>query len=269
MEVKVCTKCKKELPATTEYFHRNRISHDGLRSDCKECKNKRYTRICEWCGQSFKSGSAQQRFCNKGCYYQYAKTDEYIEESQIKDIDVRTREFARRFEEDFPNFEYVSGYEDYLSIVEIKCRVCGHTQGRSAHTRISISCCGCGHTDCCNELAKERHRVWRGGYRILRDERLRRNGTPDYDLTLARLIERDRNICHICGGKCNSKDYVTRKNKYVVTGDTYPSMDHVLPISKGGTHTWDNVKLAHKICNSRKSDKLIYQQGNGQLTFSI
>jgi HNH endonuclease len=39
---KRCTKCKKEYPATTEYWYRNkRKDDDGLRSQCKECTSKK------------------------------------------------------------------------------------------------------------------------------------------------------------------------------------------------------------------------------------
>lgn len=31
-------------------------------------------------------------------------------------------------------------------------------------------------------------------------------------------------------------------------------MDHKKPISKGGSHTWDNIQLAHHVCNSRKGN---------------
>ena len=36
-KTKICTKCKKELPATTEYFYYAKKSKDGLRSWCKDC----------------------------------------------------------------------------------------------------------------------------------------------------------------------------------------------------------------------------------------
>jgi len=32
-----------------------------------------------------------------------------------------------------------------------------------------------------------------------------------------------------------------------------PTVDHVIPVSRAGTHTWDNVQLAHALCNSLKS----------------
>lgn len=35
------------------------------------------------------------------------------------------------------------------------------------------------------------------------------------------------------------------------------NIDHVIPRSRGGTHTWDNVVAACKPCNARKEDRLL------------
>jgi hypothetical protein len=40
LELKRCTKCGNEFPATLDYFTKHAISKDGLRSHCKECHNK-------------------------------------------------------------------------------------------------------------------------------------------------------------------------------------------------------------------------------------
>lgn len=82
-----------------------------------------------------------------------------------------------------------------------------------------------------------------------------RYGCKEFDntITLKSLIERDKGICQICGQPVDATDiqrgHVMRK---------YPSLDHIVPLSKGGTHTWDNVQLAHMGCNSGKCDKLRY-----------
>jgi len=31
-----------------------------------------------------------------------------------------------------------------------------------------------------------------------------------------------------------------------------PTVDHIIPVARAGTHTWDNVQLAHALCNSIK-----------------
>lgn len=41
MKMKICSKCKRELPATSEYFHNDKKRKDGLYPQCKECKLNR------------------------------------------------------------------------------------------------------------------------------------------------------------------------------------------------------------------------------------
>lgn len=41
MEMKICSKCKRELLATSEYFHNDKHRPDGLTSQCKECRYKK------------------------------------------------------------------------------------------------------------------------------------------------------------------------------------------------------------------------------------
>ena len=39
------------------------------------------------------------------------------------------------------------------------------------------------------------------------------------------------------------------------------TIDHVVPRSRGGTHTWENCVAACKSCNSRKADRLLEELG--------
>lgn len=98
---------------------------------------------------------------------------------------------------------------------------------------------------------------------IKRREVIRDNGKIDWDITLDKLIDRDNNICYICGGECDKEDYILDKDNNFIVGSDYPSIDHVIPISKGGTHTWDNVRLAHHHCNSIKKDSIVNEGETG------
>jgi 5-methylcytosine-specific restriction endonuclease McrA len=40
---------------------------------------------------------------------------------------------------------------------------------------------------------------------------------------------------------------------------TAENIDHVIPRSRGGTHTWDNVVAACRACNARKEDRLLHE----------
>lgn len=76
----------------------------------------------------------------------------------------------------------------------------------------------------------------------------------DEDISLYKLYKRDHGICYLCGGRCDWNDKEVREDGTTVVGHSYPSIDHVIPLAKGGEHSWANVKLAHIICNIHKSD---------------
>ncbi|MFF7191782.1 HNH endonuclease [Streptomyces sp. NPDC008222] len=64
---------------------------------------------------------------------------------------------------------------------------------------------------------------------------------------LADIAERDGWRCHICGKAVNSK----LKWPHVKSA----SLDHLVPLSKGGAHDPANVRLAHLGCNSAKGNR--------------
>ena len=73
-------------------------------------------------------------------------------------------------------------------------------------------------------------------------------GKIERGITLRKLIQRNGLRCAICGKMCDWNDRSWNGH----CGPLYPSMDHIIPMSKGGGHTWDNVQVAHMICNDRK-----------------
>jgi len=72
-------------------------------------------------------------------------------------------------------------------------------------------------------------------------------------ITIRELYDRDNGTCYLCGAQCDYEDMSIDNGTYTA-GARYPSIDHIQPLSKGGTHTWDNVKLACCLCNSLKGD---------------
>jgi 5-methylcytosine-specific restriction endonuclease McrA len=64
----------------------------------------------------------------------------------------------------------------------------------------------------------------------------------------SRLVyERDAWMCGIC------HDPVDRMHEYPHLMSA--SLDHMIPLAKGGTHTMQNVQLAHFLCNAKKGDR--------------
>lgn len=109
------------------------------------------------------------------------------------------------------------------------------------------------HKYCCEEHRKKS--VW------MRHDIQRRKrvafATVDSDISLQKLFLRDNGICHICGGKCDWNDYkIINGKKYA--SKTYPTIDHLIPITKGGLHEWANISLAHFSCNASKGNRCGY-----------
>lgn len=91
----------------------------------------------------------------------------------------------------------------------------------------------------------------------IHDNRIKKEVVIDSDITLKKLFRRDKGVCWICGETCDYSDHIKDGHGNFIVGKRYPSIDHVFPLSKGGVHSWDNVKLAHHYCNSVKNDKVV------------
>ena len=61
-------------------------------------------------------------------------------------------------------------------------------------------------------------------------------------MTRAALMHRDRFRCAYCGAKADT-------------------VDHVVPRSRGGSHTWENCVASCSTCNHRKADRLLSELG--------
>jgi 5-methylcytosine-specific restriction endonuclease McrA len=82
-----------------------------------------------------------------------------------------------------------------------------------------------------------------------------RLGVPKGDVSLvsrAYLANRDGLKCHLC------KRGLGLTTKHPEPG--YASIDHVLPLSEGGTNDLANLRLAHLVCNLRKRAKAMGEQ---------
>lgn len=104
------------------------------------------------------------------------------------------------------------------------------------------------HRFCSDQCRKESARLY-ASYNQGSDDRLNQSNVVDKDIDLNRLYERDKGVCQICGKPVDFNDCHYNDNGAFVAGNLYPSKDHIVPLSLGGKHSWDNVRLAHRICN--------------------
>ena len=127
------------------------------------------------------------------------------------------------------------------------------------HTEARI-CEWCGDTFYCKDNDKRKtcsSECSRKRSNAQRDKRIPKEQIVDKDITLPRLYKRDKGVCYICGGICDFNDWKITPGGQKYPGDNRPEIEHVVPISRGGLHSWDNVRLACHKCNNEKADGII------------
>lgn len=90
---------------------------------------------------------------------------------------------------------------------------------------------------------KDRHRAQHSTRRARKYD----NG-PVETISYLLVFERCNGVCMLC--LVDVEQFVSFPDPMAGT------IDHILPLSRGGTHTYDNVQLAHSICNSRKGNRI-------------
>lgn len=68
------------------------------------------------------------------------------------------------------------------------------------------------------------------------------------------IFQRDQHICQYCGGRFHRQDL---------------TKDHIIPKSKGGENTWDNIVTCCKTCNRKKGDRSLQECGMKLLKLPI
>lgn len=97
---------------------------------------------------------------------------------------------------------------------------------------------------CSKECRTARDRLERSG----RYKEIKARGEFDVTVTLKNVFEKYDGVCCSCGKKLTFE--VNQSS------NDYPSIDHITPISKGGSHTWENVQLLCRWCNSKKGARI-------------
>lgn len=236
---------------------------------------------------------AREFGCSSETIRRRLKAAGYVFESGGEKLPQEDREqrFAKRLSEKPGGdaYEYVSGYVTRNSKVVIRCKTCGTLSEHIAHCLVNVRTVRIHECPVCaearrtaeaeqrraereEELAKDKHCAVCGavfhseqkGARYC-SKKCREKRYDSSHRKRARLfnVEYDGSIswrtlserlghcnCEICGKPCDPTDNSWGGN----VGPLYPSVDCIVPMSKGGGYTWDNVQLAHCICNSVKRD---------------
>lgn len=127
-------------------------------------------------------------------------------------------------------------YKDQRSdFKETSCEYCGDPIIVLASKRGVVS-----HPECQIIMRQERNRR--------KNDKRRRFPYRKQKANFHTVAERDNWTCWICELRIDPEVPSTNR-----MGGT---VDHVVPISKGGTDDWDNLKPAHWICNVKRGNRV-------------
>ncbi|REH88586.1 HNH endonuclease [Staphylococcus felis] len=261
------------------------VNRKVLSKWCKDngivIKPKVYRGYCLQCGISYKSTRHNVKYCSEYCKSKYSR-NKYITNKETKRVncihcnntfDIPKTQSLSSYKRKCPTcrthykhigdscnvyyFECINCYKLHLSkrktprkYCDDKCKSmykfkrkyhkqCVECNKDYVSNRVNSKFCS---ESCLRKFSYRKQEINR---RLT----IKNNGEVDWNISIKGLIKRDGQKCYLCGN-----DVIFSEN---TNDDYYPSIEHVKPLSKGGTHTWDNVKIAHRKCNWEKGVNLI------------
>lgn len=251
---KICPYCNKEF---STIYKRVVYCTSACGSRYNGLKMRRYKK-CEYCGKDFYTDHYERtKYCSVECVItgKYGTKEERMEKKfkeKLEKYKVKECLFCKK------TFVTNLSYKVYCSDIcayenqkildrkklaenyipkEITCKECGI----SFTTNV-----GDKRTEFCSN--KCRNKYHSNLYKDKRKKQLSRVFMEK--VYFNKIYKRDKGICQICG-----KPVKYDKRPENPVGAT---IDHIIPLSKGGLHSMDNCQLAHRICNSLKSDIINY-----------
>jgi len=202
---------------------------NNLRRRLERAPRRPKPRSCRQCGLTFTPKMDKGTFCSTRCC------------DRAMSVRNRLKENARR--------RRVSAARRKRRMPPRKCLACGvvfnpsRIKGRWCSKRCLM-----------RDWAKHHPDIARS-HRLVRRARLRR--VPYERISPQVVFERDGWTCQWCRQP-------TPASLIRTTSLSRPTIDHVVPLSKGGTHLYSNVQCLCFSCNSRKGARLLAHEEKGE-----
>lgn len=197
-------------------------------------KRTKYARTCDACASEYLSDRPNGRFCSDACKGEAYRIEKRKHSRAVVGpiepdrCELPDRHPARRVES-APRTWFAGG-----------CAWCGEmfVDNQPAARYCSRHCC-----DLMGARNSRRRKGWPKLYL-----------TP---LQRCALYERDAWVCQLCAEPVDPLLTTTNPND-----DWAASLDHIVPRTHGGTDDDGNLRLAHRWCNSVRSDESYYTAGD-------
>lgn len=276
---KRCHKCNRLLPATYDYFHKDKKCLAGLYNVCRECRGYKFGDI----QRQENLGLCKANECNKKsvksgyCENHYRKFRKYGDPLYNGRLpgNIKKDQICSNCKNVFHSV-YISKYcsRECMGITfrkqELKkCKLCNaeflpkgennvycSKECRNAKKKLVCEYCKkefyskhestkyCSRI-CASKSWFEINTFARRSYQRKRTEK--KKGLNADNIDYLEIFNRDKWICQLCNKKVN-KDL---KHPHPMSA----TIDHIIPLSKGGTHETKNVQLAHYLCNMKKGNR--------------
>lgn len=229
---KRCSKKDHYLPATNEYFARNKNSKDGLHWWCKECSkeyNKEHPDVTKKANDKYIKNHPTAR----------AEAVKRYRKNHPDKVRQQKREHGKRHPDKIQALNKRS-YEKHKEVRKAKQRDYGKTE----NARLSARRHYLKHRDTIlvkkKEYAINNPEKVRTNWRNMRALRVNAIGKHTAN-DILRMYEEQEGRCGYCG--------ITLDNKYHV--------DHMQPVSRGGSNWPDNLIVCCAECNLNKHNKTL------------
>lgn len=256
---KICESCGKEFEPMR-----------GTQKYCtRECANKAQTKTylcaCRCCGKEYMPKAADRTtYCSRECMFMDIKAKP--KEIKMPVCIICNKEFTGKLNIKFCSdvcrkmYEKIN-YIKWKSSDEYAKTLRKQRDKYISNPLILNKCNNCGikfetrrlnQKYCSSECADKARYVSETKREERRRYRARKTNAYVKQVNTNAIYERDKGICKLCNGKIDKQLRAPHPMSL--------SLDHIIPLSRGGTHEPDNVQIAHFICNSKKGNKIISEQ---------
>lgn len=210
---KICKQCG--LEKNMEDFEKAKTCKDGRMATCKKCRlenKKKYTNICETCGEPFKTKNKDTKFCSKKCLPQNQPLKHKVKCDCCNKEIHRTKSQIERSEYLFCSIECKNKFLSKL--------ITGENHPRYSQIKVICDNCGCEtyktkteynkyKNHYCSKECKHEHNPLmylgenhpRYNENLTTEDRFDTRRYYEYYIWRNKVFERDKYTCQKCGDK--------------------------------------------------------------------